>query len=154
VRIEHEHEFDVPLEEGFAYITSLANWPAYWPGIRRVEPGSRWQAPGDETRVVVRLLGRDVELRMTLRRLETNRLVEYESTQDGLPDVRHERRFERSHSGFRYGVVVEYAPRAGVRGLYDRLVVRRGVERAVRRTVENLEAMLPRAVGATTPSGA
>ncbi len=154
MRVEHTHEFDVPLDTAFAYITSLANWPEYWPGMRRVEPGSAWQRPGDQARIVVRLLGRDVELRMRLGRLEPNQLVEYESRQNGLPDARHERHFEPTSAGFRYGLAVEYEPRTGVRGLYDRVVVRRGIERALRLTVENLEGVLPRGAGPTTPSGA
>jgi polyketide cyclase/dehydrase/lipid transport protein len=144
MQIEREHVFDVPLAAGFAYITDPANWMSYWPGIVRVEPESRWAAPGDEARIVVELLGREVELRMTLRRIEANRLVEYESAQDGLPDARHERRFEPADGGFRYRLVVEYTPRPGGKGLYDRLLVRRGVERALRRTIENLERALPR----------
>ena len=144
MRIECEHHFDVSLEDGFAYITEPANWLNYWPGIVRIEPGSRWGAPGDEARIVTKLLGREVELRMRLRRFEPNRLVEYESTQDGLPDARHERRFDRAGSGFRYRLAVEYAPRAGVRSVYDRILVRRGVDRALRRTVANLERALPR----------
>jgi hypothetical protein len=39
-------------------------------------------------------------------------------------------------------LVVEYEPRARLRGLYDRVLVRRGVERALRQTVANLEAKL------------
>ena len=73
MRIEREHEFDVPLAAGFEYVTNLANWPSYWPNIVRVEPGSRWAVPGDEARIVVKLLGRKVELRMTLRRFEPRR---------------------------------------------------------------------------------
>ena len=144
MRIECEHRFDVPLEEGFAYITEPANWLNYWPGIVRIAPCSRWGAPGDEARIVTKLLGREVELRMRLHRFEPNRLVEYESTQDGLPDARHERRFDRADRGFRYRLAVEYEPRAGVRGVYDRILVRRGVDRALRRTVANLEQALPR----------
>ena len=71
-------------------------------------------------------------------------LVEYESAQDGLPDARHERHFAPTDGGFRYRLVVEYAPRPGVKGLYDRLLVRRGVDRALRRTIENLERAFPR----------
>jgi len=144
MQIEREHVFDVPLAAGFAYITDPANWMSYWPGIVRVEPESRWAAPGDEARIAVELLGREVELRMTLRRLEADRLVEYESAQDGLPDARHERHFAPTDGGFRYRLVVEYAPRPGLKGLYDRLLVRRGVDRALRRTIENLERALPR----------
>ena len=151
MRIEREHTFEVPLETGFAFITDLANWPAYWPGLVRIEEGSRWETAGDEARIVIELLGREVELRMTLRRLEQNRLVEYESTQKGLPDALHERRFEAEASGFRYRLAVEYEPRPGLRGLYDRLVVSRGIARALGRTVTNLERALPRGPAAPRP---
>jgi hypothetical protein len=143
MRVEREHRFDVPLAAGFEYVTDIANWPSYWPGIVRVEPGSRWAAPGDEARIVVELLGRQVELRMALRRFEPNRLVEYDSAQDGLPDARHERHFDPDGEGFRYRLVVEYEPRGGLTGLYDRVLVRRGIDGALRRTIANLERTLP-----------
>jgi Polyketide cyclase / dehydrase and lipid transport len=140
MRVVREHQFDVGVEDAFAFITDLGNWPRYWPGLVRVEPGSRWSAPGDEARIVIRLLGREVELRLALKTFELNRLVEYQSRQSGLPDARHERHFSAVDSGFRYRLVVEYEPRSGLRGLYDRLLLRRGVERAMRQTITNLEA--------------
>lgn len=143
MRVEREHRFDVPLAAGFEYVTDIANWPSYWPGIVRVEPGSRWAAPGDEARIVVELLGRQVELRMALRRFEPNRLVEYDSAQHGLPDARHERHFDPDGEGFRYRLVVEYEPRGSLKGLYDRVLVRRGIDGALRRTIANLERTLP-----------
>jgi hypothetical protein len=142
IRIEREHRFATPVEAGFAFITDMANWPRFWPGFVRIEPGSQWSAPGDEARIVVRLLGRNVELRMTLGRFDENRLVEYASTQSGAPDVHHERHFIPADGGFLYRIVVEYEPRAGLRGLYDRLLLQRGVERALRQTVANLDALL------------
>jgi hypothetical protein len=142
LRIEREHRFDCSVETGFAYITNMTNWPEYWPGFVRIEPGSRWSTPGDEAVVVVRLLGREVELHMTLRRLDTNTLVEYVSRQRGLPDARHERHFLQVDGGMRYRLVVEYEPRAGLHGVYDRLLVRRGIERALRQTVANLAEKL------------
>ena len=144
MRIEREHRFEVPLAAGFEYVTDIANWPSYWPGLVRVEPSSRWTAPGDEARIVVELLGRQVELRMVLRRFEPNRLVEYDSAQKGLPDARHERHFEADGNGFRYRLSVEYEPRPGLKGPYDRILVRRGVDRAFQRTIANLERALPR----------
>jgi hypothetical protein len=142
IRIEREHRFAVPVEAGFAFITDMANWPLYWPGFVRLEPGSRWSATGDEALIVVRLLGRKVALRMTLGRFDQNRLVEYESTQSGAPDAHHERHFAPAEGGFLYRIVVEYRPRAGLRGLYDALLLRRGVARAIRKTFANLDATL------------
>ena len=45
IRIEREHHFARPVEAGFASITDMANWPRYWPGFVRIQPGSRWSAP-------------------------------------------------------------------------------------------------------------
>ena len=77
MRVEAEHRFPVSVRDGFEYITDLGRWPEYWPGLVRVEPGSHWREPGDQTRIVIRLLGREVPLEMTLSRLEPYRLVEY-----------------------------------------------------------------------------
>ena len=137
VRVEHQHLFAVPVVTGFGYITEVANWPVYWPGIVRVEPGGRWAEPGDETNVVLKLLGREAKLR--LRRFEQDRLVEYDSSQAGLPDARHERRFAADGRGFRYRLVVEFQPRRGLVGICDRVLLRRGIDRALLRTIANLE---------------
>ena len=144
IRIERERVFDVSVEHGFAAITDIGNWHRYWPGLVRVEPGSRWEAPGDRARVTLRLLGREVELAMTLRERVPNRLVAYTTVQAGLPDAGHERHFRAVEGALAYRIVVEYEPRAGWRGLLDRTVVRRSIERAVERTMRNLVRFLIR----------
>ena len=48
---------------------------------------------------MIRLLGRDVELALTLSQLESNRLVTYTSVQHGLPDAHHERHFDDAADG-------------------------------------------------------
>jgi uncharacterized protein YndB with AHSA1/START domain len=143
VRIEAAHRYDVRVEEGFAFITNPANWPRFWPGFVRLEPGSRWGAVGDTARLVTRLLGRERELTMRVTAFEPNRLVSYTSTQPGLPDAYHERHFERDGDGFRYRLVVEYEPRAGIAGILDRVVLARGIRRAFDRTFANIRASLP-----------
>jgi hypothetical protein len=139
VRVEDTHRYAVPVDRGFAFITSPENWPAFWPSFVRLEPGSQWGQPGDTARLVTRLLGRERELEMTVTRFEPNRLVTYTSRQPGLPDARHERHFEPDGEGFVYRLVVEYEPRGGLPGLYDRFVVARGIRRAFRSTFEALD---------------
>jgi uncharacterized protein YndB with AHSA1/START domain len=139
VRLELERAFDVPLRHGFDYITNPRNWPEYWPGLIRVEAGSRWREPGDRARLVLRLLGRPVELDMALERLEPYRLIEYTSAQRGLPDARHERHFAEAGGGFHYRLVVELEPRPGVRAIFDRMLVGPATARAMRRTLHNLD---------------
>jgi uncharacterized protein YndB with AHSA1/START domain len=139
VRVELAHRYDVPVERGFAFITNTANWPKFWPGFVRLEPGSEWGAAGDTARLVTRLLGRDRELAMTVKSFEPNRLVTYTSTQPGLPDAYHERHFEPDGSGFVYRLVVEYEPRGVIPGLVDRVLLARGIRRAFERTFADLE---------------
>lgn len=143
MRLEVTHRFAIPLRDGFDYIVDPRNWPEYWPGLIRVQPGSRWRAPGDRARVVMRLLGRDVELEMTLRTLDPYRLVEYTSLQHGFPVGRHERGFSAAGDGFEYRLAVEFEPRKGLRGTFDRGPFRRAVERTLQQTVANLDRRLP-----------
>jgi hypothetical protein len=138
-RVEASHRYDIPVEQGFAFITDTANWPTFWPGYVRLEEGSRWGASGDTARLMTRLFGRERELTMTISAFEPNRLVTYTSTQPGLPDASHERGFERDGDGFVYRLAVEYEPRGGIAGLFDRVLLARGIRRAFAQTFEALE---------------
>lgn len=142
VRVERQRVYPTALDDGFRLITDIDNWPSYWPGLIRVEPGSQWSAPGDRARLAMRLLGREVLLELTLREFVRSRFVAYDSVQDGLPDARHERHFQPADDGFLYRIVVEYDPRGGLAGALDRTLVRRGITRAVRQTLANLEPLL------------
>jgi hypothetical protein len=142
IRVEASHYFDVPVERGFAFITDTANWSKFWPGFVRLVDGSRWAVRGDTARLVTRLMGRERELAMVLTVFEPNRLVAYTSTQPGLPNAHHERHFEADGHGFLYRLVVEYEARSGVVGLFDRLLLARGVSRAFERTFTALDREL------------
>ena len=142
-RIETSRVFPVPPGEAFAFITDLRNWERYWPDFVRIHDRdrARWSEPGDRLTLVTRLLGREVELHMTLETFQRDRLVTYRSQQRGLPDAHHERHFQAVPEGCEYRLVVAYEPRGGLRGLFDRLLVRRSVAGAMRRTLENLDAI-------------
>lgn len=142
MRIESTRRYGVPVEQGFAFITDTANWPRFWPGYVRLEPGSSWGAIGDTARLVTRILGRERLLTMSVTGFEPNRLVTYTSTQPGLPDASHERHFEPEGEGFVYRLVVEYEPRGGLSGLFDRVLLARGVRRAFDSTFAALEREL------------
>jgi Polyketide cyclase / dehydrase and lipid transport len=141
-RVEAARRYDVPVERGFAFITSTENWPRFWPGYVRLEDGSRWGASGDTARLVTRLLGRERVLTMTIVAFEPSRVVTYVSTQPGLPDATHERHFEPDGDGFLYRLVVEYEPRRGIAGLLDSTLLARGIRRAFERTFVALEREL------------
>lgn len=147
MRIEVIHTFDVSVAEAFAYITDTANWPQYWPGFVRIEDAAatRWRNTGDTATVVITLLNRQRALHMELESFRKDECVTYVTRQRGLPEVRHERHFEAARDGCRYRLVVEYEPRGGLAGLYDRTLVRRSVERALRQTVRNLDRIFSKA---------
>ena len=137
IRIRVERRFEVSVREGFDYITEPANWPAYWPRFVRFDPASRWRDRGDRARLTLRMLGRDVELDMTLARREPCRVVEYTSEQRGLPAARHWRHFDEADGDLAYRIVIEYPPRAGWRGVLDRTLVRAAIARTARETMDN-----------------
>ena len=149
VRLEQSRVFPVERDVGFDYITKPANWPEFWPDLVEIPDleQTRWQEPGDTARLRMRLAGRLTELHMTLDELKRPALVRYHSTQQGVPDAEHERHFEPAAGGFDYRLVVSFAPRPGLRGLFDRTVVRYAASRALRRTLDNLAQRLPRSAG-------
>jgi hypothetical protein len=143
LRIEESCTFPVSAEAAFDYITDLDNWPQYWPGFVRFEDRehARWGVPGGTVTPVVRLMGREVPLHLTLQEFERGRLVRYLSQQPGLADASHERHFSNVPAGCLYRTVVTSQPRWKWLGLYDRVLVRRAIQRGLRRTMANLTAV-------------
>jgi hypothetical protein len=80
-----------------------------------------------------------VELEMKLVRIEPYRLIEYTSEQRGLPAARHWRHFDQTDDELTYRIAVEYQPRPGWRSLFDRLLLRRAIERTLHETMANLQ---------------
>jgi hypothetical protein len=144
LRIEVVHTFDVSVAEAFAYITDMKNWPEYWPDFIRFDnpAATSWSNPGDRATVVIKLLNRERALNMELKAFQKDTCVTYVSRQRGIPDVRHERHFEAARNGCVYRLIVEYEPRTGFAGLFDRTLVRRSVEQAMRRTMQKLDRLL------------
>jgi hypothetical protein len=143
LRIEVIHIFEVSVAEAFAYITDMKHWPVYWPGFIRLEraAGAGWSSPGDRATVVITLLNRERALHLELETFRQDACVTYVSRQRGLPDVRHERHFEAAGDGCRYRLIVEYEPRRGCAGLFDRTLFRASVEQALRKTVRTLDRL-------------
>jgi hypothetical protein len=143
IRIEESCTFPVSAEAAFDYITDLDNWPAYWPGFVRFDDRehAQWGVPGGTVTPVIRLLGREVALHLTLQAFERGRLVRYLSQQPGLADASHERSFRNAPQGCLYRAVVTSKPRWKWLGLYDRVLVRRAAKRALRQTMANLTAV-------------
>jgi hypothetical protein len=76
---------------------------------------------------------------MVLTAYQPNRLVTYSSVQAGLPQAFHDATSRPMGDGFRYRLVVEFEARSGLQGLFDRLLVARGVRAAFQNTLEALD---------------
>jgi hypothetical protein len=141
IHIEIAHIFPVSVSHAFTYITDIKNWPDYWPNFVRFkdQKNARWSKPGDEATMVLKLLNRERALTMMLDEFQKDAFVAYRSRQQGLPDARHKRYFEPVPGSMALRLVVEYEPRNGLLGLFDRLFMKRGVEGALRKAIENLE---------------
>jgi hypothetical protein len=143
IRVELAHTFPVAVGDAFAYITDTRNWKSFFPNFVRLNDPvhAKWDTPGDKVTVVIRLLGREVEVNMTLEQCERDRRVTYVSRQQSLPDARHERHFKAVSGGFEFRPVVAFDARSGLAGLFDRLVLKRAVAGALRKTIANLTAI-------------
>jgi len=141
VHIEVSHTFPVSASEAFAYITDIQNWPEYWPNFVRIANPSAatWSNPGDKVTVVIRLFNRERTMNMELIEFQKDFRVIYVSRQGGLPDAHQERQFQTVPAGYEYRVVVEYQPRQGLIGLFDRLLVKGSVEKAMQKLMQNLD---------------
>ena len=146
IRVEINHTFPVPVSKAFSYITDMNNWPTYWPDFVRIHDpaNAQWGQPGDRVTIVLKLLNRERELNMKLEKFQEDALVTYLSRQPGLPDAWHERHFKAIPGGCEYRLVVAFEPRQGLKGLFDRLLVKQAVDRALRKTIENLDRVFKR----------
>ena len=59
--------------------------------------------------------------------------------QQGLPNARHKRFIEAASEGMALRLVIDYESRNGFAGLFDRFIMEQGVERALRKTNDNIE---------------
>lgn len=94
--------------------------------------------------VVIRLLSRETELRIKLEEFVKNLNVKYVSKQDGLPDIHHERYFESTPNGCNFRLIMRYEPRSGIKGLFDRYILKKSIIRAIHKTLSNQDRMLSR----------
>jgi hypothetical protein len=143
IRIEMSRAFPVSVNDAFRYITELKNWNIYWPGFVRIidSTSARWREPDDNIVLVIRLLGRDVELFMTLTDFQQDSHVFYRSSQRGFPDAQHERRWITTSDGCEYQIIVSLEPRRDLRGIFDRLVLQQSVWRMALQTLKNLDTI-------------
>lgn len=141
LRIEVSQTYPVSISQAFTYITDMDKWHEYWPDFIRIENSSvaKWSHQGDKVTTIIKLLNRERVLNMEMNEFQKDARVVYMSSQQGLPDVRHERHFKTVTAGCEYCMVVEYQPRLGFMGLFDRFIVKRSVERALQKTARNLD---------------
>lgn len=141
ISINISHAFPISSVEAFDYITDLKNWPEYWPDFIRLEEINdiEWGREGARVRNVIKLFGRETAMDIELHKFVANSLVKYISRQEGLPDIRHQRHFVDTPEGCSFRLVMEYEPRSGLKGYFDRTLLRFSIIKAIRKTLCNLD---------------
>jgi Polyketide cyclase / dehydrase and lipid transport len=144
IRVAKSATLSVDRSLAFDYITNPGNWPQFWPNLISLDPidDARWRQPGDTMALQMRLGGRVATLHMTLEEFRYPELVRYRSVQYSMPETAHERIFLPVDGGFTYQMAVEFAPRPGMAGLFDRTIFRYATRRALHRTIGNLRRRL------------
>ncbi len=87
----------------------------------------------------MKLMGKETVLQMNLHELNENRYVRYSSAQKGLPVVEHERIFEPHDRGVCYTMIMSYSPREGVKGLFDRWILKRSLQKVLKKSYQNYD---------------
>jgi hypothetical protein len=114
----------LPPDEAFAFVSDPTTWPLFFAGMRSAEPGSGWGAPGGHGRMVNRFIGKDVVSELELTEWDQPRAFRYTSRQQGRPDLDNRRTFTPVGGGTQLRGTTTLAPRPGLRGVGDRLVLR------------------------------
>ena len=152
-QFDEAREYPVGRDEAFAFLTQPACFPRYWPrmrGVRHVK--GDWTKPGDQLEVDIHVSGALRTLHMTLDQYVPPHRLVYRSTQKGLPDARHERHFSGDANHCRYRLFIQFQPRPGLVGLYDRYIARLAVKRTLRVTLRNLDRIFAAGEHRTDPA--
>ena len=103
IRVELAHTFPVSPGDAFAYITDTTNWKEFFPNFVRLDDAAhaKWDTPGDMVTVVIRFLGREVQVNMKLEEYQKDNRVTYVAVNKvcptpGMSDT--SRRFPRDSS--------------------------------------------------------
>ena len=136
--------FDVARKDAFEYLTTPANWPAFYSGLIEVVDanGAGFAKAGDQVGFKYSLLGRVVHGVATLEEIQYGESVRHTVAVPGLPDVHQEWQYLDRGEGCEVSVTMNSGEASTFMGrAIDRFVIPRTLSRDLERTLENISEM-------------
>jgi hypothetical protein len=136
-------QYPIERDRLYAHLTEPTNWPSYYHGMITATPGGAFTEPGDEVSVRHRLLGRSIDVEVTLLELDAPSRFRTRAKGTGLPPVEHVWDYADSDGGTSVTVTGEMEETTTWLGrAIDRHVLPRQLERDVARTLDNLDELI------------
>ena len=136
--------FDVAREDAFEFLTTPANWPAFYSGVIEVvdSDSAVFAKAGDEVAFRYSLLGRVLDGVATLEEISYGESIRHTVTVPGLPPVHQEWEYSDREAGCEVSVTMNSGEATSFMGkAIDRFVIPRTLSRDLERTLENISEM-------------
>ena len=145
-------QYPIDRHRLYAHLTEPTNWPSYYHGMIAATPRGAFADPGDQVSVRHRLLGRSIDLEVTLLELDAPTRFRTRAKGSGLPPVEHVWSYADSDGRTSVTVTAEMEETTSWLGrAIDRHVLPRQLERDVARTLDNLEELVAYGLDAGEP---
>jgi hypothetical protein len=141
--VEMSRAYPIDRKVLFDHLTDPTVWPSYYNGMIEVDPPERFAEPGDTLLARHRLLGRVVDVHVTLLELRAPDRIRLRAEVAGLPPMEHDWRYHESEGGTRVEVTMTSAEVDSWLGRsLDRFVVPRQLEKDLGRSLDNIEDLV------------
>jgi uncharacterized protein YndB with AHSA1/START domain len=135
--------YDAPIERVFALATDFERYPEWNVNYAEIKDVSGPVVVGTRVTGIMRFMGRQVEGTGEIIEVDPPHLIRMSGTrpEGGHMDMTY--RFTPAEPGTEYEFEIDYELPPGIIGqIADRLFVERAVDRDLRHTIENFEALL------------
>ncbi len=137
----------LPPDQACAFVADPLRWPAFFGAMRDATKDDDWPAVGARARSTNVVLGRTFTSELEMTMWDPPREFRYVAVQAGAPPLTNRRVLEVAEGGTLLRASTEMTPRAGVKGLLDRVQAM-----AVQRMFVAAMLRLPDAARAAGPS--
>jgi uncharacterized protein YndB with AHSA1/START domain len=138
--VELDRTYPIDRKLLFDHLTDPSIWPSYYNGMIEVEATGRFAEPGDTVVAKHRLLGRVVDVEVTLLEVTPPERIRLRAETAGVPPIEHDWRYhEAGEDATRIEVAmtsVEVDSWLGRK--LDRFVMARQLEKDLRRSLDNI----------------
>lgn len=141
MQIRYTAVLPTSAEGAFDFVSDPTNWPGFFRQMQAAEVLEGWGRVGGRASMVNRVLGQEIVSDLVLVEWDRPRSFAYVGRNHGRPDTENRRELEPVPGGTRLTGTTTAEPRAGARGLVDRItfvVLRHTFDRAMKQLPSHL----------------